>query len=434
MPAVRAFWNGQNIYLEGEEGAGYSLHPNMPFIVILLTPLAHMSVGAMTLTLNLAKVLAVLASLWMVADLAGHHRQRIPDWVLALGLLWSYSAILADFQHGNTNIFVLLLVVTHLWAYRRGSDIGAGAALAAAVCLKMTPAIFVLYWLYQRNGRLISATVAALVVFAVIVPAATVGVDRYAELTGTWLDKLILPGLFKGAWYPIHINQSLSGLMSRLFLAGPEGDAFYNPDDYVQYGTHPMSGHITAVALSPIAVKWLVRAGQVLIVAAIAWGIGWRKLPRTDGRRMLHYGLVAMGMLLLNQRTWHHHATVMLLASVAVWQAIAYGLMRRTVRACCLWATIGVGVITWITASDAFKLYARLTGDADAYGNFTIGRKTLRFGELWADLADAYGPQFWVFLITLIVAVVLARALRRGDSPYADQRQRLNPSRPVPPA
>ena len=424
-PHIRGFWQGENIYDQREDGG--VLHPNMPFVVILLSPLAYLPTAAAVLVMNIAKALAVLASLLMLANIASHHRQRIADWVLGLGFLWAFSTLLADVQHGNTNTFVLLLIVLHLWAYRRGSDLGAGAALAAAICLKMTPALFVLYWLYQRNWRVLLATIGAGVAFVVVVPMLAVGFEQAHLLTRTWIDNLIVPGLVKGAPYPIHVNQSLPGLANRLFSTGAAGDAFYNPDDYNVYGEHPASAHVTLVALSAESVKWIIRIAQVLIVAFVAWAIGWRKLPRNDGRRALHYGLITLSMMLLNQRTWNHHATVILVATVAIWQAVAYGLMRRTVRACSLWILIGVSAITWLTASDIFKIYAKITGDGDAFGKFTLGQKSFRFGELWADLSDAYGPQFWCFLLLLIVAGVLSRTLRKGDGPYAGQRQKLNP-------
>ena len=421
--AVDGFWEGKDIY---SRDANPGMHPNTPFTVILLTPLTSLPAGAMALTMNVAKALAVLACILMLAQLASHGNLRVCDWVLALGVLWAYHSLLSDIQHGNTNIFVLFFIVLHLWLYRRGRDLGAGCALALAICLKMTPALFVLYWVYQRNWRVLIYTFAAGVVCVGLVPIVALGTAQYGHLMGSWLDNMIIPGLVKGAWYPIHINQSMSGYFSRLFLTGAEGDVFFNPDDNPDYSREPINGFITLVSLSPETVKMLLRVGQVAIVGLIAWGIGWRKLPRDDGRRLLHYGLITLGMMLLNQRTWTHHAAVLLIASVGIWQAIAFGLMRRRIRAVALSAMIGVVVITWVTASDAFHAYAKLTGDDDRFGEFTIGAKELTMGELWADFADAYGPQFWVFVIMLGVSVALARALRKGDSPYTLERQTLS--------
>ncbi|MHC4986418.1 MAG: glycosyltransferase family 87 protein, partial [Planctomycetota bacterium] len=261
--AVDGFWEGKNVYARDETPG---MHPNTPFTVILLTPLTAMPVEAMTLTMNVAKVLAILACILMLAQLAGHRDLRVCDWVLALGALWAYHSLLADFQHGNTNIFVLFLIVLHLWLFRRGQDLGAGVALALAICLKMTPALFVLYWVYQRNWRLLLYTAAAGIVCVVLVPLVALGATQYELLMGTWLRNMILPGLVKGAWYPIHINQSLSGYVSRLFLTGANGDVFFNPDDSPDYTQEPVNGFITLVSLSPATVKMLLRLGQIVIV------------------------------------------------------------------------------------------------------------------------------------------------------------------------
>ena len=403
--AFRDFWAGEDIY-------DTKLHPNMPFTVIVLSPLAYLPPSAMAATLSALKLATLAVSILMAARIAGHGRGRTCDWVIGLALLWSMQMLISDIQHGNTNIFVLGLIVLHLWLFRRGQDIPAGAALAAAICLKMTPALFVLYWLYQRNWKLLGATVVAGLVFAVGVPVVAVGPSRYMTLMGSWLNKLIIPGLVKGAWYPIHINQSLPGVMSRYFLAGPNGDAFWNPDDF-RYGDHGCGGWITLAALPETVVKAMVRCGQVLVVAAMAWGIGWRKLPRDDGRRMLHYGMITLGMMILNQRTWQHHAVVLLIAVVAIWQAIAFGRMQRRARRWALGLMIAAGPLLWLNASDLYKVLAKVMGQSS------------KVGERWADYVDAYGPTFWFFMLLLGTSVLLARSMRQVEPPYAPQRQTL---------
>ncbi|MCD6303832.1 MAG: DUF2029 domain-containing protein [Planctomycetes bacterium] len=437
--AVRQFWAGRNIYRRppldysaaesrpvssaaspADYGRTY-MHPNMPLVLVLLTPFAYMPVWAMALSFNVLKLLALIAAVGMSARLAAHRERRVVDWVVLLGLLWSLTFIVGDVRHGNMNVFVLLLLTAHLWFYRRGRDVSAGAALAAAVCIKLTPALFLLYWLYQRNWRLLGAAVVFLAVLAVIVPAGALcaadgsigaGVHHYAVLAGTWLDNMILPGLVKGSWYPEHINQSLSGVVSRYFLAGRDGDIYWGPDDdpYYQGRQH---GWITLLALSPAAARWLLRAGQAVIVLLMAWSIGWRRLPRDDGRRALHYGLVLLGMMLLNQRTWDHHAAVLLPAGVAMWQAIAYGRMGRRARVAALGLAVAGGLAGWLDRAELFKAVARLAGlhGADR--------------EAFAHVARAWGPTFYCFVLLLAAMVILSAALRNRSEPYAASRQKL---------
>lgn len=416
--AVREFWAGKNIYRRPDEtndDVGQKrLHPNMPFTVILLTPFAYMPVPAMALTFNVLKVAALIASLLMAAQIAGHGRRRIPDWVLGLAVLWAALLIVGDIQHGNTNSFVLFAIVLHLWLYRRGRDLGAGAALTVAICLKMTPALFVLYWLYQRNWKLLVGVVAATVLLAVVIPGAAVGPERYATVTRTWMNNLILPGLVKGAWYPIHINQSLPGVASRYFFAepSPNGDIFWNPDDY-EYGQHPKSGWIAVASLSEQTVKMIVRVGQVLILALMAWSIGWRKLPRDDGRRALHYGLVVTAMLLMNQRTWDHHAGILLLATVAIWQGLAYGRMSNARRWTAFLLLLAAGLCIWLSRSEAVKLFAKIAG----------GSKD--DGEHWKNMVEAYGAVFLHFVLLFAAGVVVALGLKKSPTPYAETVQKL---------
>jgi len=418
--AVKPFWKGVNIYQQrpgpiGPDGHKQpALHPNMPFVVILLTPLAYMPTEAMALTWSLLKLGAIVAAIFMTAEIAGHKGKRIPDWILALGLLWSILMITDDMLHGNTNAFVLAAVAGHVWLFRRGKDIYAGAVLALAICLKMTPAIFLLYWLYQRNWRLLTAAMTALMLMAVAVPLAVLGPGHYLILAKTWLANLIIPGLVKGAAYPIHINQSIPGVLSRYFMpkGHPDGNIFWNPDDN-PYQSQDQFGWITICSLSPAMVKALMRGCQVLVVALGAWAIGWRKLARDDARRALHYGTVILAMLMLNQRTWEHHGPVTLVATVAIWQAIAFGCMPRRVRLCSLILVLVGGSVFWLTKSDAVVAMARAFGHSKSHAGIV------------ADQVEAYGPMlFWlgaVFLATVASSVVL----RRKECPYADTRQRL---------
>ncbi|MDY6914286.1 MAG: glycosyltransferase family 87 protein [Planctomycetota bacterium] len=414
--AVRQLWQGRNIYEAIPAGdrpyahlppeqVPVRMHPNMPLVVVLLTPFAYMPVWAMALSFNLLKLAVLAGTLWMAVRLANHRGHRMAGWVLALSLVWSMKCIIGDIQHGNTNTFVLGAVVLHLWLYRSGRDTSAGAALAAAICLKMTPALFVLYWLYQRNWKLLGGAAVAMVFFAVAVPLAAVGPGRYVELTDTWLNNLILPGLIRGDWYPEHINQSLSGVMARYFLAGPPGNIFWGPDEN-PYEAQKKFQWITFVAVSPGVLKIIVRILQLAIVAAIAWAVGWRRPGRDDGRRMLHYGLVLLGMMLLNQRTWDHHSAVLLPASLGLWYAITYGRVSRRLRVAAVAVMIPAGLAVWLSGSGVVELIARLAG-LDAAGVHASG-----------DIVEAYGPVFYHFALMLIAAVMLAVALRKTEKPY----------------
>jgi hypothetical protein len=423
---VRGFWAGENIYVEGHEYVRISRsrpageerddggirHPNMPFVVILLTPFAYMPHEIAALVWSIAKLLIAIAGGLGAVRFCNHRDHRMGDWVVGLAVLSWILLGISDIQHANTNLLVLGFIGLHLGLYRQGRDISAGVSLAVAVCLKLTPLLLVLYWLYQRNWKLLAGCAVAGVVFAVVIPAALMGPAHYAELTGTWLDNLIFKGV-GGAWYPSHVNQSLPGTMGRYLLGGqPGGDYNWAPDDVGAWENMPdylPHRWIAFASLNPATVHWIVRAMQLAIVALVAWAIGWRKLPRDDGRRGLHVAMVLPAMMLLNQRTWDHHAVVLLPAYLAVWYALAYGRMSRRWRVTALVMTILAGLTLWLSAGELLEGIGRLAGAEDE--------------EEYANHLLAYGPRMYTWLLTYLAAAVLCVALKGKDDPYARERQ-----------
>jgi hypothetical protein len=151
----------------------------------------------------------------------------------------------------------------------------------------------------------------------------------------------------------------------------------------------------------------------VLILALMAWSIGWRKLPRDDGRRALHYGLVVTVMLLLNQRTWDHHAGILLIAAVAIWQGLAYGRMSNARRWTAFLLLMAAGLCLWLSRSEIIKLYAKIAG----------GSKDT--GEHWKNMAEAYGAVFLHFVFLFAAGVVVALGIKKSPEPYAQTVQKL---------
>jgi Ca2+/Na+ antiporter len=445
--------------------SGGGLHPNSLFTVIFLTPLALLPVGVMTVVMNLLKLGIIVASILMAASICNHGGKKMPDWVVLLGVVWSLIFIIADIQHGNTNTFTMGALVGSLWLYRKGRDGWAGAGLALAICLKMMPAIFLLYWLYQRGWKVLASTVMWLVVMLVVLPASAMavremvdpatadaetqrrgdaengpvaaagwdlhvarakdGLVHYRELTETWYNNLISPGLVKAAWYPIHINQSMPGVLSRLLLGGkPGGDIFWGPDDYPNYADHlaapgHQAGWIAVASLDETTVKTITRICQVVVVGLMAWGIGWRKLSRDDGRRGLHYGMVIAAMLMLNQRTWVEHAGAMLVAMMTVFYTISFGRVGKWNRAVTLAMAMLAGPLLWFSGTEAFRAVAFL---AKPHASMKTVADT---GKTWSDWAQAYGTSFACFVLVFIACVILAKALKNQPQPYADTRQKL---------
>lgn len=311
-PAVRQMWEGRNIYLPVQDHGGSDPltgrplaeqgpvrsplvglspeeltetipwpHPNMPFVVILLTPLSKLPPLTEAVAVIVLQLAALGAAVYWACWAVNHDGRKMADWVLGLALVFAMPLVIADIQQGNTNTFVLAALAGHLFLYRRGQDQWAGAALALAICFKLTPLLFALYWLYQRNWKLLGGLVIALAAMVVLTPLVLLGWARYIILTDGWLR-------------------------------------------YV-------GGYLDAAYLSADGFNVLL-AAKLAGLVLLAWAIGWRRLSRDDGRRGLHYALVLAAVLLLTGQTRLESAAPMLVAYLAVWYALACGRLPAWMR------------------------------------------------------------------------------------------------------
>ena len=144
---IHRFWAGHNIYytkvqyaqhlqaaepIQAQPDDAVTLHPNMPAVVILLTPFAYLPVGWDGFWFAILKAGIIVASLFGAVAVCNHRDKRMADWVVALGMAFGGLLLISDLQHGNINVLVLGAIVLHAWLYRRGRDVWAGASLALA--------------------------------------------------------------------------------------------------------------------------------------------------------------------------------------------------------------------------------------------------------------------------------------------------------------
>ena len=128
----------------------------------------------------------------------------------------------------------------------------------------------------------------------------------------------------------------------------------------------------------------------------------------------MHYGLIAIALLLLNQRTWDHHAVLLVIADIAIWEGIAFGRFGRRLRALVLGLMIAAGLAMLGDKTSLSEGLARAFGQSKDTA------------EIFADTVKAYAPMFYHFLILPVTGALLGRVLRKSDPPYATERQKLS--------
>jgi hypothetical protein len=361
---------------------GKNEYPNPPVMAIVLRPFAELPPITGAMTWFFAKVLmAALAALWTFRLVAAG--EPLPDGVWAAGILLALPAITGDLSHNNVNIFILFLMALCLELYRRGRDSASGVVLALAIACKVTPVLFVAYFVWKRAWRLVAACLVGLVLWLAVVPGAVFGWERNQELITDWYRLMIERPVLKGEITTEHPNQAIPGFVYRLFTHSPSFIAY----DRTPKGDIPVPAEYHNIVDIGRPAAWVVvktlTAAFVLAVVVLCRG------PRTERqgwRFAAECGLILLGMLLFSERTWKHHAVTLLLPATVLAFAATLDSPERTRRF----------IVRSLVAAALFMTLPGL------------------FGSRAQDLALVYGSHTAAFvLLTVSICLVLRQGRGR---------------------
>jgi alpha-1,2-mannosyltransferase len=317
----QAWLDGRPLYADGamfETQGGLDLpftYP--PLAAVLFSPFALLSldvasvaITAITLVLLIVAMTIVLTRLdvWP-HPLTGDHRVTgEPTW---LRRAWLAAAIVApavvylepiraNFDFGQVNVVLMTLVIAD--CVPRKTPWPRGMLLGLAIALKLTPAVFLLYFLLRRDVRaLIVTTVSAVV--ATVVGAAFAWRDSLEYWTQT------VRNTDRIGTATLNTNQNIAGALARLGLG--EGPRF---------------------------VLWVLACFAVL--GLTVWAV--RRVLKAD-QPVLALICVAMFGLVVSPVSWSHH-WVWALPTLLVTAVTAYRLRHAGMATV---AVAGFALMVW---------------------------------------------------------------------------------------
>jgi hypothetical protein len=374
-------WQPQLLGLEdGVDIAERYNYPNPPIMALLLFPLAKLPPLAAALVWFYAKVGMTLLALHWVFQLVEEKGHSFPAWARALTVVLSLRPIIDDLQHGNVNLFILFLVVAALTAYHRGRDALAGVVLALGIACKVTPALFLVYFLWKRSWRVLAGCAAGLLLFLWpgVVPELVLGHEENQHQLLSWYRGMVHPFVVEGKVTSEHNNQSLPGLVARLATPSPSFSTYidnqYTPTEY-----HNL------LNLTVDQARWVVKGCMGMFALLVIWTCRTPTSPRQNRRLAAEFAVVALGMLLFSERTWKHHCVTQVLSFAVLCYSLAVHARGRLSRMFLI-GSLAAG--TLLIASTSTGLLPWET----------------------AKLAQVYGAFVWAHLILLAALVVILRS------------------------
>lgn len=379
---LQAMDDGENIWAK-------HIYPNPPIMALILEPLSELPsvVGAMTWFV-LKALMTMLAIYWVISMLEKSSGVTFPLWGKVLAVVLSIRPIQGDLMHGNVNLFILFLVVAALYAFCQRWDFLGGLALALAIACKVTPALFLPYFIWKRAWTMVAATVVGLVLFLWIVPSFFLGWQQNQEALKSWFDNMVVPYAVRGEVTPEHNNQSLPGLTARMLTHAPSFSTYIDRIHYT-----PVEYHNIA-ELDPNLVRWGLKGCIAFFGLLILWSCRTPGEERTSWRLWAEFSIIALGMLLFSERTWKHHCVVMLLP----FAVLSYVLSTRWHEAGLRWFVIGcLALASLLMLSTSTGLF----GKHDQFGK----------------LAQVYGAYVWAYLVLIVGLVVVLRRRELDTTP-----------------
>jgi alpha-1,2-mannosyltransferase len=282
-----------------------------PLAAIAFCPLAWLPlpVGSAAITLT-TLVLLIVSMVIVLTGLDVWDRSAVlpgPAWSRRCWLAVAAAApavvylepITSNFSFGQINVVLMTLVIADC-APRR-TPWPRGFLLGLAIALKLTPAVFLVYFALRRDGRAALTAIASFAA-ATLVGFALAWGDSLRYWTGTVRNtsRIGAPNF--------NTNQNLAGTLARIGLSGEE--------------------HFTLWTL-----------GCLAVLAGTVWAA--RRLLRA-GEPVLALMCVAMFGLVVSPVSWSHH-WVWGLPTLLVTAAVAY---RR--RSLLLAAVTAAGVVTMV--------------------------------------------------------------------------------------
>jgi alpha-1,2-mannosyltransferase len=355
-------------------------YPNPPVMALILKPFLQLPPALGSSLWFCCKAALALASILGVLSLLDLPERPFPAWGKALAVLMSLRPLEGDLVHGNVNLLILFLVVASLYAFCRRRDSLAGLFLGLSIACKLTPALFLLYFLWKGAWKTLFAAALSMLAFVLIIPAVAFGWSNNLDYLQSWHHQMVAP-YAAGIVTSEHKNQSLPGLLHRM-LSEQASFSDYEGDCKVVLETHNLVGW------ERDTVQGVIVACMALFVL-LAMGFCRASMQKRPCLQLLaEFSVIVLGMLLFCERTWKHHCVTLLLPFSVLAYCVSAPGFSRGFR---WYLGITLMLVALLMLSTSTGLYDQLTEVQD------------RFGKL----AQVYGAYVWAFLLLLAGTFVI---------------------------
>jgi alpha-1,2-mannosyltransferase len=294
----RRFLAGEYLYASG------LCHPYMPSAALYFAPLALFDRGIGLALRYTAALICLCLTLFLLYRMV-RERSEVTSteslWIGAVTGLLAFQFILQDLDDGGPHLILLTILTAGIYSAWQGREKLGAMWFGLAIALKVSPALFLPFFLWKRKWRLAGYTVIASACW-IILPMIWMGPGSWWSHQREWT--LVAAGSFVGQETPITIenehrvrNQSLREALMRYLVTFPEDHPLRRDDP----------GYVPVLNLPIPTAKILMFAVTLSLLVSFCWYARRPFKGRGDPAWLRESSAVMILALLLSPVTWVQH-------------------------------------------------------------------------------------------------------------------------------
>ncbi|MEK6715682.1 MAG: glycosyltransferase family 87 protein [Candidatus Omnitrophota bacterium] len=275
---------------------GLDVYKYSPAFAYFMAPFTKMHMHKSVPLWYLLAFIGILSSVYFIKEiiLRSEKQKSLPKYFYFVLFFLTFRSILVLLSRVQSDFLVLFFLVLSLWFLRLNKEILSGFSLATAVMVKLTPLVFIPYFIYRKFYKAAFASLGGICLY-LFLPGLGLGWDKNISYLKDWFNTLSVSTPELVLWYK---NQSLLSCISRFFS---------------------QISPVKLFTLSPLAIKGIFALVSFFMVVLIIYSC--RKLIAREGKfgyaHLLEFSLLLICMVLFSPLAWKHTFLHLLVAHMA---------------------------------------------------------------------------------------------------------------------
>lgn len=237
-----------------------------PIAAVIFAPISMLPYWMASLLFSVGTLACLYVVLRIVVKDLSDLQGRDISWLAfgAFAIMMWLGPVVETISYGQVNVFLMTLVVVDIVVGR--GKWWQGSLIGLAMAIKLTPAVFLAYFLIRRDWRALVVSIASAAVYTGLGFLFT-----WSDSVTYWTDTVVDPGRIGGLAYVS--NQSINGFLTRLGLGDATSIVWFTVCAVIGIASLFLMARLFRFGHSAAAM--MVMAFYSLLASPVSWSHHW---------------------------------------------------------------------------------------------------------------------------------------------------------------